>query len=117
GAVAIVIVLLWLSHSYAETLAERFELGHLLSARQIWHTAAHKLALLRGAFLPLFVLLFADILVRDVQAAVTAALVSAVVLLFTSNWSRRGEPTSAPWSWRARSAWGGCSASGYWRCT
>ncbi len=82
GAVAIVIVLLWLSHSYGETVAERLQMGRPLSARHVWHTAVHELALLRGAFVPLVVLLLADLVGRDVQAAVIAALVSAVVLLF-----------------------------------
>jgi VIT1/CCC1 family predicted Fe2+/Mn2+ transporter len=82
GAVAIVIVLLWLSHSYAETVAERLKVGRPLSAHHIWNTAVHELALLRGAFVPLVVLLLADLFGRDVQTAVVAALVSAVVLLF-----------------------------------
>jgi hypothetical protein len=82
GAVAIVIVLLWLSHSYAEALAERLEQGHPLSARQIYQTAGHELALLRGAFLPLVVLLLANALGLATGSCVNAALLSAVALLF-----------------------------------
>jgi hypothetical protein len=96
GAVAIVIVLLWLSHSYAETVAERLELGRPLSARQVWRTAAHELALLRGACVPLAVLLLADLVGGDVQAAVIAALVSAVVLLFTIELAAAGRARLSP---------------------
>jgi hypothetical protein len=82
GAVAIVIILLWLSHTYAETLGERLQSGRPLSANQLWHTAAHEMALLRGAFVPLVVLLLADAAGASVHGSVIAALVSAVVLLF-----------------------------------
>ena len=82
GAAAIVIVLLWLSHTYAETLAERLVLGHPLSAAQLRHTAAHEMSLLRGAFIPLIVLLLGDALGLSVHGAVIAALVSAIVLIF-----------------------------------
>jgi hypothetical protein len=82
GAAAIVIVLLWLSHTYAETLAERLELGHPLSAGQLRQTASHEMSLLRGAFIPLIVLLVGDALGLSVHGAVIAALLSAIVLIF-----------------------------------
>jgi hypothetical protein len=83
GAVTAVIVIVWLSHTYGATLAERLECGHRLSARQFYDTAAHEMALLRGAFIPLIVLVVADAAGSGIRAAVIAALVSAVVLLFT----------------------------------
>jgi hypothetical protein len=83
GTVATVIILLWLSHTYAETVAERLELGRPLTGRQLRRTAAHEMSLLRGAFVPLIVLLVADAIGFSVSASVAAALVSAVVLLFT----------------------------------
>ncbi len=83
GSVTTVLVLLWMSHSYAETLGERLELGHPLSLDHIWRAAAHELALLRGSFFPLVVLLLAAAAGLSADDAVIAALLSAVVLLFT----------------------------------
>jgi hypothetical protein len=82
GAVAAVIVVVWLAHSYSAALAQRFECAEPLSVRQLWQTAAHELDLLRGAIVPLIVLLLAGAAGLGTGDAVIAALVSAVVLLF-----------------------------------
>jgi hypothetical protein len=83
GAVTAVIVAVWLSHSYSAALAERLQSGRPWSAHQLRHTAAHELALLQGAIVPLIVLIVADLAGLSVGQAVIAALASAVALLFT----------------------------------
>jgi hypothetical protein len=84
GAVALALVLVWLAHSYSAFVGHRLERdGRAWSSRQLVRMAAHEFALLRGAFIPLGVLIVAGLIASSAKAAVIAALISAVVLLLT----------------------------------
>jgi hypothetical protein len=81
GAVATIIVVVWLAHSYGAAVAHRLQTGHPWSPSQLGRAAAHELALLRGAFVPLIVLLLARAAGAGTSGAVLAALIAAVALL------------------------------------
>jgi hypothetical protein len=82
GAVAVSLVLVWLAHSYAEAMEQRLTADGTWSAGQLVRAARHELAVLRGAFIPLAVLLIAGWSGLGTRDAVLAALASAVAMLF-----------------------------------
>jgi hypothetical protein len=92
GAVVAVLVVVWLAHSYGAAVAHRLQSGQPWSPRQLGHAAGHELALLRGAFVPLVVLLLAGVAGAGTSGAVLAALIAAVALLvlFEVAAARRG---------------------------
>jgi hypothetical protein len=59
SASAITLVLYWLAHAYSEALGERLESGHAWDAGQLLRVAGHEAALLKGAALPVVVLVVA----------------------------------------------------------
>ena len=77
-----VLVLLWMSHSYAETLGERLELGHPLSLDHIGAPAAHELAAPAAGLLSAGGPAAGGRRRVVSRRAVIAALLSAVALLF-----------------------------------
>lgn len=81
GAVALGLVLYWLAHAYAGALGERLQSGASLSGAHLAQHLTHSWAIVRGAFIPLLVLLLSAAAGADVEAAVTAGLISAAALL------------------------------------
>lgn len=81
GAVAVTLVLYWLAHAYSSALGARLESGGAWSARQLLRVAAHEAALLKGATLPLVVLVVAAVAGVSTSGAVFAALVATALLL------------------------------------
>jgi hypothetical protein len=71
--------LYWLAHAYASVLGERLATHEPLSAGALRRALGHDWALVRGAAIPLLVLLIAWVAGAAQQTAVTAALWSAVV--------------------------------------
>jgi hypothetical protein len=81
ASAAIAASLFWFAHAYAELLARRLELQEHLSVGAIWRALAHESAILRGAIVPLAVLVVGWIVGAEQQTAVTAALWAAVASL------------------------------------
>jgi hypothetical protein len=81
GSVALALIVVWFAHAYATGVAARMHSGEGRALYNLMRGMLHELALLRGAFLPLFVLLFAGVCGASLVTAETAALISAAVLL------------------------------------
>jgi len=82
GATALALALYWLVHAYASALGERLERpGQRWTPRHLGAVAVHELALLKGAGIPLVVLIVAEVGGAGPRDATTAAVVAAIVLL------------------------------------
>jgi hypothetical protein len=81
GSVALALIVVWFAHAYATGVAVRMHSGEGRPLRNLLRGMLHELALLRGAFVPLFVLLLAGACGATLVTAETAALISAAVLL------------------------------------
>jgi hypothetical protein len=81
GGVALALVLFWLSHAYANSLGDRLEGAKTGAPLSFPAALAHEGSIVKGSFLPLGVLLAAWAVGASVTVAVTAALISAAVLL------------------------------------
>jgi hypothetical protein len=79
GSAAIATALYWLAHAYATVLGRRLLGSEHLTAGSLRRALAHDWALVRGAAVPLLVLLLAWATGAAQATAVTAALWSAVV--------------------------------------
>jgi hypothetical protein len=79
GSALIATALYWLAHAYASVLGERLDTHAPLSVDALRRALGHDWALVRGAAIPLLVLLIAWAAGAAQQDAVTAALWSAVV--------------------------------------
>lgn len=79
GSAAIATVLYWLAHAYAGLLGRRLAHGERLSAGALWRALVHDWSLVRGAGLPLIVLVIAWATGASQTTAVTAALWSAAI--------------------------------------
>jgi len=82
GAVAISLALYWIAHAHAHDAGTRLEAGSSWSIRTLARSAVRELNLIRGAFVPLVVLLAAWAAGAGASSAVGAALISAVAMLF-----------------------------------
>jgi hypothetical protein len=78
GSAIIAAGLYWLLHAYSNVLGRRLATRGRLTARTLWRALIHDYAIVRGAALPLFVLLFAWATGAARETAVTAAVWSAV---------------------------------------
>jgi len=78
GSALIATALYWLAHAYASVLGRRLTEQDRLTAGALWRALAHDWALVRGATIPLLVLLLAWVTGAAQATAVTAALWSAV---------------------------------------
>jgi len=74
--------LYWLAHSYADVLGRRLATFERLTARALREAAVREFAIVRGAAIPLLVLLICWAAGASQQSAVTAALWSSVASLF-----------------------------------
>jgi VIT1/CCC1 family predicted Fe2+/Mn2+ transporter len=81
GSALIATGLYWLAHAYAGVLGRRLDAEEQLSARALGRALAHDWALVRGASIPLLVLVLAWAAGAHQADAVTAALWSAVASL------------------------------------
>jgi hypothetical protein len=81
GATSVTLVLYWLAHAYSKALGDRLESGHAWSAIQLLRIVGHEAALLKGAALPLVVLVVAALAGTGTPDAVLAALVATGLLL------------------------------------
>lgn len=81
ASAAIAAALYWLAHAYAELLGLRLALRERLTVGALGRALAHEAAILRGAMVPLAVLAVGWIIGAQQQAAVTAALWSAIASL------------------------------------
>jgi hypothetical protein len=81
ASAAIAAALYWLAHAYAEVLGQRLVQHERLTAGSLGRALAHDWAIVRGAALPLAVLVIAWAAGAAQQTAVTAALWSTIVSL------------------------------------
>ena len=81
GSAAIAAGLYWLAHAYTTVLGRRLQTLEHLTAVALWRALVHDWALIRGAAIPLLVLLIAWAAGADQATAVSAALWSAVASL------------------------------------
>jgi hypothetical protein len=81
GSVALALIVVWFAHAYATGVAARMHSGQGRPVHNLVRGMIHELALLRGAFVPLFVLLLAGACGATLVTAETAALISAALLL------------------------------------
>jgi len=81
GSVALALIVVWFAHAYATGVAARMHSGQGRPVHNLARGMMHELALLRGAFVPLFVLLLAGACGASLVTAETAALISAALLL------------------------------------
>ena len=81
GSALIAACLYWLAHAYATVLGGRLSTGEPLTAGGLWQGLLHDWALIRGAAIPLVVILVAWAAGADQQTAVNVALWSVVASL------------------------------------
>lgn len=81
GSALIVVALYWLGHAYATVVASRIATGERLSARALRRALAHDAALVRGATVPIVVLLVCYLIGASQSTAVAAAVWSTVACL------------------------------------
>lgn len=81
GSALIAAALYWAAHAYTSALGRRISEGERLSGAALWRALAHDLAIVRGAAVPLLVLLVAWASGVELQSAVGAAVWSAVASL------------------------------------
>jgi hypothetical protein len=81
ASAAIAAALYWLAHAYAGVLGQRLAQHERLTAESLGRALAHDWAIMRGAALPLAVLVIAWAAGAAQQTAVTAALWSTIVSL------------------------------------
>jgi hypothetical protein len=75
-------LLFWIVHAYTEALGRRLEFQERLTARGLVQALAHEWAIMRGAAVPVLVLLVAGAAGATVETAVNAAVWSAVAAIF-----------------------------------
>jgi len=82
AATTTLLSLYWLVHAYSSALGERLEQpGRRWTARHLGTVAVHELTLLKGAAIPLVVLIIAELGGAGPRDATTAAVLAAVLLL------------------------------------
>ncbi len=81
GAVVITLALYWLAHSYAQFTGERMSAGEHFTYRGLLRTAAHELAVLLGAAVPLGAILIGWAAGAALDTAVLAAIWSAAAIV------------------------------------
>jgi hypothetical protein len=81
GAVAITLVLYALAHGYAQELGQRLDEGLPMDLRRLRHLAVQEASLLRGAAIPLIVMLAAGAAGAGVAGAEVAGVIGAAATL------------------------------------
>ncbi len=81
GATVLILCLYWIAHTYAGVTGDRLKTRHTLSARALWRALLHEGAIVKGAALPVAVLLVLWATPVTLSTAVTAALWTSAVAL------------------------------------
>jgi hypothetical protein len=81
GSTLIVVALYWLAHAYATVVGSRIATGERLSTAALRRALVHDSALVRGAAVPIVVLLVCYVIGASQSTAVAAALWSTVACL------------------------------------
>jgi hypothetical protein len=81
GSAVIAAGLYWLAHAYATVLGRRLTTRQRLTTRSLWQALVHDWALVRGAAVPLLVIVLAWATGAAQETAVSAALWSAAASL------------------------------------
>ncbi len=81
GAVLITLLLYWLAHSYSAFTGERMRAGEPFTYRGLLRTAAHELAVLLGAALPLLAILICWAAGAALSTAVSVGIATTVVIV------------------------------------
>jgi hypothetical protein len=83
GATVLIVGLYWVAHTYAGVTGDRLKARQTLTARAFWQSFLHQSSIMKGAALPIAVLLVEWAVGVSLGTAVTAALwTSAVALAF-----------------------------------
>jgi hypothetical protein len=81
GATVLILALYWVAHTYAGVTGDRLKTRHTLSVRGLWRSLLHEAAIMKGAALPIGVLLVLWATPVTLSTAVTAALWTSAVAL------------------------------------
>jgi hypothetical protein len=81
GAAVLALVLFWLAHAYSQLLGDRLAQHSRLTARLLLRALIEDAAILRGAIVPLAVMLIAWAIGASLSTAVTAAVWAAAASL------------------------------------
>jgi hypothetical protein len=81
GATVLILCLYWMAHTYAAVTGDRLRTRETLSAPGLWRSFLHEATILKGAALPVVVLLVLWATPVTLDTAVTAALWTSAVLL------------------------------------
>jgi hypothetical protein len=82
ASAVIAVAVYWLAHAYADVLGRRLSVHERLTARALVRALGRESAILRGAALPLLVLVLAWAAGATQQTGINAALWSAIASLF-----------------------------------
>jgi len=80
-AVVLIIFLYWLAHAYASLLGRRLSSGSTISVRTIGQALRREWALVRGATVPVVIMLLTWMLGWSISAIEWSGIISAIVLL------------------------------------
>lgn len=81
GATVLILCLYWIAHTYASMTGDRLKRRETLTAPGLWRSFLHEAAIIKGAALPIAVLLVLWATPVTLDTAVTAALWTSAVLL------------------------------------
>ncbi|HEY5252168.1 MAG TPA: hypothetical protein VIJ09_10915 [Acidimicrobiales bacterium] len=81
GATVLILCLYWMAHTYAAVTGDRLKSRESLSAPGLWRSFLHEATIVKGAALPIAVLLVLWATPVTLNTAVTAALWTSAVLL------------------------------------
>jgi hypothetical protein len=82
-ATTLILGLYWLAHTYATVVGRRLATGETLSAGGLWRAFIHEGAIVKGAAVPIAVLLILWVCGVGLNASVTASLWTSAALLAT----------------------------------
>jgi hypothetical protein len=81
GATMLILLLYWMAHTYADVTGDRLKTRDTLTARTLWRSFLHEGTIMKGAALPIAVLLVLWATPVTLSTAVTAAMWTSAVLL------------------------------------
>lgn len=81
GATVLILCLYWIAHTYAAVTGDRLKSREALTAPSLWRSFRHEASIVKGAALPIAVLLVLWAIPVTLDTAVTAALWTSAALL------------------------------------
>lgn len=81
GATVLVLGLYWIAHAYATVVGTRLKTRQSLSGKGLWKAFVHEAAIVKGAAIPIAVLIVSWLSGVSLAAGVTASLWSSAVTL------------------------------------